>query len=70
MIIFTKHNYYNKMELDNETKYLIAKQWIGEIVFKSRRAGNPIFKDKEYKEIINQVLNDFYKLQYKEPSSS
>ena len=47
------------MELDNETKYLVAKQWISDIVFKSRMAGNPIFKDKEFQDSINKVMNDF-----------
>tara|TARA_R110002153_G_scaffold96433_1_gene230861 strand:+ start:7127 stop:7303 length:177 start_codon:yes stop_codon:yes gene_type:complete len=58
------------MELDNETKYLVAKQWISDIVFKSRMAGNPIFKDKEFQDSINKVMNDFHKLQYKETTSS
>jgi len=60
----------DKIKLDNETKYLVAKQWVGDIIFKSRMAGNPIFKDKEYKVILNKVLNDFYKLEYKETTSS
>ena len=51
-------------------KYLVAKQWIAAIIDKSMRDGDPIFKDKEFKDSITKVMNDFHQLKYKEPSSS
>ena len=51
-----------------ETKYTIAKSWIAEIIVGSYVNGDPRFKDENYKDAINMVMNDFnMKLQYEKP---
>ena len=54
--------------MDMETKYTIAKSWIAEIIVGSYVNGDPRFKDENYKDAINMVMNDFnMKLQYEKP---
>ena len=42
-------------------KYNIAKGWIAEIITKSYITGGGQFKDEDYSEAINMVINDFHK---------
>lgn len=54
--------------MDIETKYTIAKSWIAEIIAGSYVNGDPRFKDENYKDAINMVMNDFnMKLKYEKP---